>query len=177
MSKSRKNTPVAAAPAPAGTAYAPLGVRRRTVGLQRHATVGIRAAALAILAASGAEGAIVGGPVNVNGETKHEPGLIDAWRHNGTAAKVAECMGIMAGDEYGYPIERLPHPVNRTFDRYRLTPGVAIPAPATTAPDTTNPPPAVTAKPTKATKATKATSAKAKAKATPPAAPAGDTPA
>ncbi len=114
-------------------AYASLNVKRRTSGLIRLAVTGVRGAVAAKLAAAGASGV-------TNAD------LQLCWPGDGTARKVHGCMVIMAGDDYGYPIQRESDPVHAAADRYRFNPDAAIVAPAVS-PGATNPPPAVTSAP------------------------------
>ena len=92
--------------------FSPLGVRRKkTAGFVKSPDRGIRLDVVAMLAAAGAAGV----------SCDEVAGAWPAGR--GTADKVSDCMGILAGDEYGYEVERLSHPVSRGEDRYRLRPG------------------------------------------------------
>lgn len=113
--------------------FTAIPIKNRPANFVRAATVGIRGRVVALIAAAGDAGA-----------TNDE--LAAAWGGNGTAAKVGECAAILCGPAYGYPIERDAHPTNRGLDRYRFASGFAG-APSGTAPDATNPPARVDAKP------------------------------
>lgn len=99
--------------------FSPLAMKRKTKGFIKHADRGIRAKVVAMLVASGSVGCS-------NDELSE-----GAWpTGQGTAKKVGECMNILAGDTYGYTVERAVDASNRGKDQYRLVlpDGYTIPA-------------------------------------------------
>lgn len=108
------------------TAFKSLNVKRRTEGFVRHADKGIRAQVVALVAKGGSDGV-----------TANE--IERCWNGNATPAKIRGCMGILAGDDYGYAVERLIDPTNSGLDRYRFATPEGSPKPLTVAPDATKP--------------------------------------
>jgi hypothetical protein len=116
--------------APAATlgTFGPLNVKNAPAAIIQNAATGIRARVVALIVSAGNAGASIAE-------------LIPAWPGNGSPRKVRECMNILRRD-YGYPVERASHAVDKDGDRYRFTPGAALTM--TAAPDATAPAPAVT---------------------------------
>lgn len=107
---------------PANTAtFTGLATKRRTVGLVAQAVTGIRGRVVALLTQGGTAGVT-------------NDDLAKAWGGNGRTDKVAECLNILAGDKYGYPVQRLSHNISKGLDRYRFDPEAKVVAPAV-APD------------------------------------------
>jgi hypothetical protein len=131
-----------------------LAPAKRPAGFTRHATGGIRGRVVAMLGSVPA-GAWVA--VDSRESTLHPivpADLVAAWGGNGTAAKVCECMSILAGSggDYGYAVEGRRDPTRKLFTAFRLVPGTPG-APAVdgtvhaAAPADASPAPAVTITP------------------------------